>query len=248
VTAKNNSGAARYVIDLGSLQSVGTVNSYSYGKDRDRVWQIYTLYGSAADTTGTDAEFDESDSAWTFIASVNTTNVPLSGRGLHGVSSISGIDTGYRELMWVAVEPNGVEHTVWKEFDVIAGESTPLTGYDQWASANGAGAATNDFDSDGVNNLAEYALGGNPTNALNQGTLPVFSKSASGFIYVHPQRSDDTTLTYRVEITTNLMSGTWTNQGYRVTGTNVTGGTLDFVTNDVDTVDNEKFIRLRIEQ
>ncbi|HKL21569.1 MAG TPA: glycosyl hydrolase family 28-related protein [Tichowtungia sp.] len=248
VTAKNNSGAARYVIDLGSLQSVGTVNSYSYGKDKDRAWQIYTLYGSTADTTGTSAEFNESDSAWTFIASVNTTNVPLSGRGLYGVSSISGIDTGYRELMWVAVAPNGFEHTVWNEFDVIAGESTPLTGYDQWASANGAGAATNDFDSDGVNNLAEYALGGNPTNALNQGTLPVFSKSASGFIYVHPQRSDDTALTYWVETCTNLMSGTWTNQGYRVTGTNVTGGALDFVTNDVDTVENEKFIRLKIGQ
>jgi hypothetical protein len=32
-----------------------------------------------------------------------------------------------------------------------------------------------------------------------------------------------------------------------VGGTDVTGGTLDFVTNEVDTVDEQKFIRLMIE-
>jgi len=36
--------------------------------------------------------------------------------------------------------------------------------------------------------------------------------------------------------------------GYTITGTNVTGGTLNFVTNDVDTVRNKNFIRLKIGQ
>ena len=125
----------------------------------------------------------------------------------------------------------------------------PPGGYSQWAGDHGVGAATNDFDSDGVNNLYEYAFDGNPTNGLAPTNLPVFTRFGNGFIYVHPQRSDDTNLTYTVETTTNLMdSVSWTNDGYTVTGTNITGKTLNFVTNDVSTIENEKFIRVKIEQ
>jgi fibronectin type 3 domain-containing protein len=130
----------------------------------------------------------------------------------------------------------------------IGAEAT-LIGYDSWASDHGVGAATNDFDADGINNLYEYGLNGNPTNPAVLGTLPVFSKSGNRFLYIHPKRSDDPALIYTVETTTNLMdSGSWTNDGYTMTGTNITGETLDFVTNDVDIVDSEKFIRLKIEQ
>jgi hypothetical protein len=80
-----------------------------------------------------------------------------------------------------------------------------------------------------------------------QGTLPVFSKSGNGLVYVHPQRSDDSAIVYTVETSTNLVSGSWTNAGTTVGGTEVTGGTLDFVTNEVDTVEDQKFIRLKID-
>ncbi|HKL22298.1 MAG TPA: hypothetical protein VJ904_10855, partial [Tichowtungia sp.] len=116
------------------------------------------------------------------------------------------------------------------------------------ADGYGVGAVANDFDGDGVNNLTEYAMDGNPTNGLAPTSLPVFSRVGNGFIYVHPQRSDDETLIYTVETTTNLIDGVWTDDGYTVIGTDVTGGTLNFVTNEVDAVENEKFIRLKIEQ
>jgi hypothetical protein len=61
-------------------------------------------------------------------------------------------------------------------------------------------------------------------------------------------RSDDDSLICTVETSTNLMDGVWTNDGYTVTGTNVTGNTLNYVTNDVDTAENERFIRLNIGQ
>jgi hypothetical protein len=128
--------------------------------------------------------------------------------------------------------------------------SVTLSAYDLWAGSWQAdiGAETNDFDSDGFSNISEYALAGNPTNALDQGTQPVLSSSGNGFIYVHPQRADDTGIIYRVEISTNLISGVWTNEGCIVIGTNVTGGTIDFVTNDVGVIDKDTFFRLTVEQ
>ena len=104
-----------------------------------------------------------------------------------------------------------------------------------------------DSDGDGLNNLTEYALGGNSADPQDRGTLPVLAKSAGGLAYVHPQRSDDSSLIYRVETATNLVSGIWTNAGYTITGTNVTGHTLDYVTNAVDTAAGVRFIRLNIE-
>jgi hypothetical protein len=128
------------------------------------------------------------------------------------------------------------------------------SGFATWATGWGVdiGASTNDYDGDGLNNLYEYGLGGNPTNALDRGTSPVSGIENVGginyFGFVHPQLADpDSGLSYSLEVTTDLVTGTWTNAGYQVYGTNVTGGDLDFVTNVTDTVDSQKFIRLIIE-
>ena len=131
----------------------------------------------------------------------------------------------------------------------------PVTeGYAGWAGGWGVdiGAETNDYDADGLSNLYEFGLGGDPTNALDQGTAPTFGIADVGginwFSYVYPQLSDlDSGLAYSLELNTDLVLGTWTNAGYIVTGTNVTGNALDFVTNVTDTTDNEKFIRLIIQ-
>jgi hypothetical protein len=127
-------------------------------------------------------------------------------------------------------------------------------GYEGWAADWGVyiGTETNDYDGDGLNNLSEYGLGGDPTDDTDQGVAPVCGVSNVGgtetFSYVHPQLSaSDSGLTYSLELTTDLVSGTWTNAGYSVQGTNVTGGTLDYVTNLTDMVDSRKFIRLIIE-
>ncbi len=127
-------------------------------------------------------------------------------------------------------------------------------GYAGWAGGWGVdiGVETNDYDSDGLNNLYEYGLGGDPTNPVDQGTSPVFSVLDDGgsnvFRYVYPQLSaPDSGLSYYLELSANLVYGGWSNMGYAVTGTNVTGGELAFVTNVTDTVGAQKFIRLIIE-
>lgn len=137
----------------------------------------------------------------------------------------------------------------YESFSVALG-GLPCEGFALWAAGWGVeiGGTAYDFDLDGMLNLYEYGLDGDPTNALDRGTLPILTSTGGALIYVHPQRSDDSSLIYSVETTTNLLSGTWTNEGYTVEGTQVTGETLNYVTNNVDKAELEKFIRLNIDQ
>jgi hypothetical protein len=125
-----------------------------------------------------------------------------------------------------------------------------LAGYDLWADGWDVelGAMTDDYDGDLLSNLAEYALGGDPTSALDRGEAPVFGLDGDGMRYVFPQRSDDASLTYTVKTTDDLVDGVWADTGTSVTGTNVTGGTLNYVTNTVPVADPQLFIKLEVEQ
>ncbi|MEA2069342.1 MAG: hypothetical protein U9P12_09085, partial [Verrucomicrobiota bacterium] len=96
------------------------------------------------------------------------------------------------------------------------------SGYAGWAAGWGTdiGAETNDYDGDGLLNVYEYGLGGDPTNALDQGTSPESAIMNDGgtnwFGYVHPQLAVDQNsgLSYYLELNTDLVAGTWTNAGY----------------------------------
>jgi hypothetical protein len=127
-----------------------------------------------------------------------------------------------------------------------------LNEYDAWAARFGGegtiGAATNDYDGDGLVNFGEYAFDGNPTNRLDTGEAPALYNSGGTLVYVHPQRSDDDSLIYTVETSTNLVSGSWTNAGYVVLGTNVTGLTLNYVTNAIPSDQSQTYIRLKVEK
>ncbi len=122
-------------------------------------------------------------------------------------------------------------------------------GYQAWAIGWGVeiGSETNDYDGDLLSNLVEYGLGGDPTNSLDMGEVPTFGKSGGALAYVHAQRADDTNLVYYLKTSLDLVSGSWTNDGYSVVGTNVTGGTFNYVTNAIPTLVDETFVRLMIE-
>ncbi|VGO14172.1 hypothetical protein PDESU_02731 [Pontiella desulfatans] len=126
-------------------------------------------------------------------------------------------------------------------------------GFGSWISSFGLAPADRDAeddpDLDGLSNLEEYARNGDPNDIGNTGTASTIEVAAGVLNYVHPQRSDDDNLLYYVEVNDNLVHGTWTNSGYDITGTNVTGVTLDYVTNAVPTTDKAaKFIRLKVQQ
>ena len=61
---------------------------------------------------------------------------------------------------------------------------------------------------------------------------PLFSRVVNGFVHSHPQCSNDTNLIYKVKVETPptcWMLAPVPMAAIRWTGTNVTGGTLDFV-------------------
>jgi autotransporter-associated beta strand protein len=125
--------------------------------------------------------------------------------------------------------------------------------YDAWAISYGlAGGKTGDDDNDGLLNICEYGLGGDPTNAADRGISSVFKvmtiDGTNRAEYVYPQLHDvNCGVTYALEITDDLLEPVWTNAGYEVTGTNVTGDRFDFVTNRTTAVGSQKFLRLIME-
>jgi hypothetical protein len=135
-------------------------------------------------------------------------------------------------------------------FDNIAILGAHFTmSYAYWDSTWGVdiGSQTNDYDNDGWDNLTEYGLGGNPTNGFTEGWGPYIANTVDGLVFLHGQHATDTSLTYYLETTADLVSPAWTNSGYSVTGTNVTGFSHNWVTNSIPTDDSQKFIRLIIE-
>ena len=191
-----------------------------------------------------------SSNAYEFAYEIKETGgaVLASGTTTDSASLFTG---GYAGILQTST---GADRNSFDNFSVTVGPEI-IPGYAGWAAGWGVdiGVETNDYDLDGLLNVYEYGLGGDPTNSSDQGTSPEFAIVDGGgsnvFNYVYPQRSDpDSGLSYSLALRVDLMLGDWaTNTGYVVTGTNVTGGTLDFVTNVTDTVDGQKFIRLIIE-
>jgi hypothetical protein len=144
-------------------------------------------------------------------------------------------------------------------YDEITISGNTYDSYANWLAdykLAGSNALTSaDLEPDGLDNFAEYALGGNPTNDDASAVLPT-----SGIIpdlgtnwleYVYRRRSDhaERGLAYTVEVTTNLVSGTWSTNGVMPAGSGVIDVELDSVTNRIGTsIENVQFIRLKVEE
>ena len=124
--------------------------------------------------------------------------------------------------------------------------------YDTWAG-NFPGAdlsdPTADYDLDGVVNLMEYALGGNPTLNDAAAVRPVFQALENHFYYVHNERTDDTNLTYTVEQSTNLLSNDWNTNGLEFIGAAGFSNVWKVVTNRISILGkDQQFVRLEVEK
>jgi hypothetical protein len=126
-----------------------------------------------------------------------------------------------------------------------------LGGYGGWSSEHelAFGPYGHD-DADNLDNLNEYALGGDPLDELDTGYPVLFTVGGSEAVYVHPQRSGpDSGIRYIVESTVNLVSNSWT--AVAATGTNISAyaAGFDAVTNQVPVSGiPQQFFRLMIEE
>ncbi|VGO15464.1 hypothetical protein PDESU_04047 [Pontiella desulfatans] len=195
----------------------------------------------------TDVMYVNFETPVSFLADANSTNIGInisnSGQlrlkadGSFPVARYNHVNGNLNSAMQVSVAG-------------VVNREPELGPYDQWVSDFGVtNGPTEDHDNDGLSNLYEYGLDGNPTNGvIEPAKLPTFGPGAAGLEYIHAQRNDDTNLVYYLDLTASLVPASWMNEGYTVSGTNVTMGTFDYVTNLVETVDNAKFIQLKIEQ
>lgn len=130
-----------------------------------------------------------------------------------------------------------------------------LTPYEEWANnwIVDIGALTNDYDSDGLDNLLEYALNGNPTNDDAAAVSPVGyigSESGTNYLYyVHNERTDDNSLTYSVGTETNLV-GTlaWNTNDVSFVSESSVSNSFKTVTNRTEATAPSKFIGLTVQK
>ncbi len=137
---------------------------------------------------------------------------------------------------------------------------SPLEKYAAWATTfgldtNNTGAMTFDVEPDGMNNLAEYALGGNPTNNDAASILPTFGIMDAGggsnvIDYIYNRRLDATLrgLTYGLNESTNLLSEwNYVSNAYE-TASGEIDSDFESVTNTIPLSTEEGFINLEIRE
>ncbi|MDF7801294.1 Ig-like domain-containing protein [Pontiellaceae bacterium B1224] len=192
-----------------------------------------------------------------------------SGTGLLGIdfdtNAESGpLDVGTGSLYISSDSGDGIRSTSWGVAHVDFGIEIwvlPSGSYTLWASGYGLSGEDrspsadpeNGGDGDGYNNLAEYALGMNPTNLdadSGESVGVVAENGTNWFEIVHYRRSDyvEQGLSYLLIDSTNLLgSVVYTNaQDQILVGPSVDG--YEPVTNRYETDEPGTFIELRIQQ
>jgi hypothetical protein len=142
----------------------------------------------------------------------------------------------------------------------IATPTSPGSPYLVWTTGYGLAGADAELlanpDGDALNNLAEYALGGVPTNGNDASVIfPTFGTPANemsqGLEYTYRRRINAAALglSYALELSNSLLPPSWSTNGYTETGAAAVDSDFETVTNQIP-VDTEpqQYIRLKISE
>lgn len=260
----NGPGGVMDAAALGALGgSTNAVNDY-YTSSRFQIQGLnpfrrynLTFFGSHAYSTDTSTVYTVfSDGAYTQAVAQAGLNVQQPGAPwLHNsntVTVITNLAPQAGNILYVQFEGNdgGNGYLNALKIDVYIPDPT----YDSWAfDYPGLGGRFADDDNDGWVNLAEFALGGIPTNGTANGYVPtVRMASVNGtnqLVYAYGRRTTDSGLTYYLETAGDLVLADWTTGGYTTSSTmGVINDQFGSVTNWVPMVDQQKYIRLIIEE
>lgn len=127
----DSNSVGRIGLDLGSIQPIGQVNTYSwhcYNNNGQRATQRYTLYASDGSGAGFDSH-DETAGNWDLVAGVDTaTHYGAPRDGQFGVSILpgSGLSLGnYRYFIFVVKPGTGYDGTFYQEIDIVKAVPEP---------------------------------------------------------------------------------------------------------------------------
>ena len=155
-----------------------------------------------------------------------------------------------------AVPVDGMLSTSIQIIGPMPSELTPTQNYLLWAGTYGltdtntTAAMDYDVEPDGMDNLLEYALGGNPVTNDAAAVQPVdIFLDGDTWQYVYKRYRDAAArqLAYDLLTKGDLIGGSWVSSGGMYeTGTNTTDSTFDVVTNTISGLADGMFIKLEV--
>lgn len=199
-------------------------------------------------------DFVDNDATWTTVTGSYV--IAVNAAGSAGGIQISTDTGGYVS----GTPPEGIVlDNIQITIESIA--APPGTPYDTWATGYGlTGSDTNltaDVENggagDGLNNLLEYAFGGDPTvddaAAVSPSGFMADDGGTNWLYYVHNERTDDDSLTYTVGTKTNLVTDSTLNTGdVSFVGESGAVDNIKSVTNRTEAAETAKFIGLKVEK
>lgn len=217
-------------------------------EDAYYTWQfeVQQAEGAAAGTVDIYRRAEDSDE-WTVIA----TNFAIRGQDT--------TDQWLLNTIYYNADNTAKQGIVESDYFQFGYPSAAGVPYDEWTQSFGLSGddalPTADVEQDGMDNLTEYALGGDPLMDDASSILPVPVVIESGgtlwFEYVYNRWKDyqDRGLEYIVETTEALDTPAWTNDNFTVSGTGSVDADFESVTNRVNTgISGQYFLKLDIQQ
>jgi hypothetical protein len=212
----------------------------------DTDYLVVSKYQTAGDTgffklfpVGTPGDFTTEPSIW-----------DLQAAGLSGVT----IDRLDIQITGGSVTLDDVR--IGRTYQSVTESPEEFSEYEDWAGRyHLVGGPSDDDDGDGVANVIEYALGGNPADSADRGHALItgFSKDGGSdwFTLTYPRRSDAASgLVYSAIISETLTTNSWTSTGVEQVGVEPSGfgPGFDAVSVRVSTMGRARlFIRLKVE-
>lgn len=247
--------------NLGGTMEEGETVTFSYDVYNDSDYYSYTQ-GQLWDMTTTNQlavpePTPEQANGWTIMLARSATNYHPHGWSVSYTATAA--EEGHVLAIVFREWANSNKRDPYIDsINVTSSVAHPEDLYNAWALSEGLTSSNNAYaqnpDGDELDNLAEYGLGGQPTNAANQGIASVYGTMEEGgtnwMTYIYAMRSDYSLrgLGYYLETSADLVATSWTNGNYEVVGIHETGGDFNYVTNRVSTdVETEQFLRVGIE-